>query len=217
MDIERARFNMIEQQIRTWAVLDSRVLDAVHHLPREEFVPEEYRHLAFVDMSIPLPHGQVMMQPKLEARLLQELSLSRDDSILEIGTGSAYLTALLASLGGTVDSVEIFPEFIEPARDKLAEHNMDNVNFFTGDAASGWPGNGPYDAIVITGSLPVLPESYKQNLALNGRLVAVIGEAPVMEAILVQRIDDETWRTTSLFDTGVPPLVNAVTGPKFVF
>ncbi len=217
MDVEQARFNMIEQQIRTWDVLDPKVLNLIHELRREDFVPDEYRALAFVDMNIPLDHGQQMMQPKMEARLLQELSLSDRDKILEIGTGSGYLTGLLASLGKSVDTVEIFTDFIDSARVKLDAHGLSNINYFEGDAAQGWDGDGPYDAIIITGSMPTLPESYKSNLALNGRLIAVIGQSPVMEAILVRRLEDNSWQEVALFETDLPPLVNAEPPPRFVF
>jgi len=217
MDVERARFNMIEQQIRPWDVLDSRVLDLLHDLPREKFVPEAYRAFAFTDMNIPLPHGQVMMQPKVEARLLQELALAKRDKVLEIGTGSGYLTGLLAHLAESVDTVDIFPDCIDTARTKLTAHNLNNINYFEGDAAPGWEGNGPYDAIIITGSVPKLPESYKNDMSLNGRLIAIIGESPVMEAVVLQRVGENSWRELSIFETDIPPLVNADSPPRFVF
>ncbi len=217
MDVERARFNMIEQQIRTWDVLDPKVLNLLNEFPREDFVPESHRALAFVDINIPLAHGQTMMQPKMEARLLQELALTGKDKVLEIGTGSGYLTGLLAHLAASVDTVDIFPDFIEQARQKLAAHGLNNISYFEGDAARGWEGSGPYDAIIITGSVPILPETYKSNLTRNGRLIAVVGEAPVMEAVLVQRLEENSWQQVALFETNLPPLVHAESPQKFVF
>ncbi len=217
MNIEQARYNMIEQQIRPWDVLDPRVLDVLREVPREDFVPPEFRELAFVDMNIRLPHGQVMMQPKLEARLLQEITLATSDRVLEIGTGSGYMTALLGSLAGEVDTVDIFPDFLESARAKLSAHDINNVNYFEGDGSQGWNEHGSYDAIVLTGSVPQLPESYRQLLNPNGRLIAVVGEDPVMEALLVTREAGDAWTVISIFDTSLPPLVNAQPRPKFVF
>ncbi len=217
MDVERARFNMIEQQIRPWDVLDSRVLDLLNEFRREDFVPESYRALAFADVNIPLPHGQTMMQPKMEARLVQELTLSGREKVLEIGTGSGYMTGLLAHLSASVDTVDIFPDFLEQAREKLAAHGLNNINYFEGDAAKGWQGSEPYDAIIITGSMPRLPESYKSNLTLNGRLIAIVGESPVMEAVLVRRLERNSWQQISLFETDLPPLVNAESPRRFVF
>ncbi len=217
MDIERARFNMLEQQIRTWAVLDQRILDLVARAPREDYVPGIYRQLAFADMNIPLGHGQVMMQPKMEARLLQELEIHPSDKILEIGTGSGYLTSLLASLGKHVYSVEIVPELARTALERLAHHGHKNVTLNVGDAATGWDAQTPYDVIVLTGSVPVLPESFKQSLAPNGRLFAVVGYSPAMEAKIVRRVDANGLREVSLFETDLPALVNAKAPAKFIF
>ncbi len=217
MDVEQARFNMIEQQIRPWDVLDPKVLNLLRDFPREAFVPDQYQALAFVDMNIPLDHGQKMMQPKMEARLLQELSLTNRDKVLEIGTGSGYLTGLLASLARDVDTVDIFANFLETARVKLNAHDLHNIHYFEGDAAQGWDGEGPYDAIIITGSMPTLPESYKMNLSPNGRLIAVVGQAPVMEAVLLQRLEENSWQEVSLFETSVPPLINVKPPSTFVF
>lgn len=217
MDIEQARHNMIEQQIRTWDVLDPRVLETLQQVPREHFVPDEARELAFVDMNIPLYHGQVMMSPKLEARLLQELALHSSDRVLEIGTGSGYMTALLANQAAEVDSVDLFPDFIEEAREKLAAHDINNVNFFEGDGARGWETDTQYDAIILTGSVPELPVAYPALLAPNGRLVAIVGEDPIMEAVRVERDGDTAPATRSLFDTSIPPLVGAEQSRRFVF
>jgi protein-L-isoaspartate(D-aspartate) O-methyltransferase len=217
MNTEQARFNMIEQQIRPWEVLDPRVLNALQNVPREDFVPDQYRDLAFVDMNIRLDHDQVMMQPNLEARLLQELAPTTSDLVLEIGTGSGYMTALLASLAGRVESVDIFPDFIESAREKLAAHDFTNLVLRDGDAARGWSGEAPYDAIILTGSLPTLPSAFAENLAPGGRLIAVIGQDPIMEALLTIRRPDGMLSCESLFDTSIAPLLNAELPAAFSF
>ena len=217
MDTDTARFNMIEQQIRPWEVIDPRVLSALHEVRREDYVPPAYRKLAFADMHIPLDHGQVMMQPKQEARLLQELTLRPEDRVLEIGTGSGHVTALLAHLARQVDSVDIFPDFLESASKKLSNHGFSNVGFHEGDAAHGWETGEAYDAVFLTGSVAELPDSFKTLLATGGRLVAIVGRDPVMEAILIERLADQQYRTVSLFDTSLPPLVHAEARPSFVF
>jgi protein-L-isoaspartate(D-aspartate) O-methyltransferase len=217
MNTEQARFNMIEQQIRPWEVLDPRVLNALQNVPREDFVPDQYRDLAFVDMNIRLDHDQVMMQPNLEARLLQELAPTTSDLVLEVGTGSGYMTALLASLAGRVESVDIFPDFIESAREKLAAHDFTNLVLRDGDAARGWSGEAPYDAIILTGSLPTLPSAFAENLAPGGRLIAVIGQDPIMEALLTIRRPDGMLSCESLFDTSIAPLLNAELPAAFSF
>src|SRR6476661_7334475 len=171
MDVERARFNMIEQQIRTWEVLDQRVLDLLFKLRREDFVPDPYRALAFADMGIPIGHGESMLQPKQEARMLQELTIKQQDQVLEIGTGSGYMTGLLASFAAHVYSVDIQPEFTRNAAAKLARNGIRNITLETGDAALGWNKQGSYDAILITGSLPILPETFKASLKPGGRLL----------------------------------------------
>jgi len=217
MDTDKARFNMIEQQIRPWDVLDPRVLNTLHDVPREDFVPGPYRNLAFADMHIPLEHGEVMMQPKQEARLLQALAVKPGDRVLEIGTGSGYVTAMLAHLSGRVDTVDIYPDFLESARTKLEQHGYSNVTFHEGDGAHGWQSDEQYDAVLLTGSVPDLPEQYKRLLAEGGRLAAIVGRDPVMEAILVEHLVGEPYRITSLFDTSLPPLVHAEAEPAFVF
>ncbi len=205
-DVEQARYNMIEQQIRPWDVLDQRVLDVIAQTPRESFVPARYRRLAFADVAIPLGHGQTMMPPKLEGRLLQTLAMKNSDNVLEIGTGSGYLTACLARLGASVLSVDIFPELTRFARDNLQPHGFNNIRLRTGNAARDW-GDARYDAIALTGSLPTLPDSWRRRLALHGRLFAIIGEPPVMEALLITRVGEEEWVEESLFDTEAPPLL----------
>ena len=217
MNMEQARFNMIEQQIRPWEVLDQQVLDLLFRVRREDYVPEQYRALAFADMEIPLGHGEKMLQPKLEARMLQELALKNTDQILEVGTGSGHMTALLASLGGHVYSVEIVPEFSVSAAAKLQAHGIANVTLETGDAARGWDTHAPYDAIVLTGSVPVLPEAFQKCLKPGGRLIAVVGEPPVMEARLITRVSSGAYNSIGLFETCIAPLKNALQPERFVF
>lgn len=209
MNIEQARHNMIEQQIRTWEVLDQRVLDLIARIPREDFVPEQYHNVAFTDVEIPLGNDQLMMVPRVEARMLQALNIQGDEKILEIGTGSGYVTALLASQGKEVFSVDIHPDFCESASQRLAAHNINNVTLESGDAAEGWEKHGKYDAIAITGSVPVLAESFKQSLNNGGRLFVVVGNSPVMEALLITRIAENDWREEPLFETDLQPLINA--------
>jgi protein-L-isoaspartate(D-aspartate) O-methyltransferase len=215
--MELARHNMVEQQIRPWEVLDARVLELIARAPREDYVPAAFRNLAFADMEIPLGRGQTMMAPKLEARLLQALEIGPKDKILEIGTGSGYLTSLLAVLGGQVFSVEIDTELSREAVARLAAHGVKNVMLEVGDAANGWDKHAPYDVIVLTGSVPVLPEALRASLAVGGRLFAVVGESPVMQARLVRRLGANEWSDTALFETDLPRLVNAKSTPKFVF
>lgn len=217
IDLERARFNMIEQQIRTWEVLDQRILDLLFRVRREEFVPPAYRALAFFDMEVPLGHGETMLQPKLEARMVQSLGLSTNDRVLEIGTGSGYMTALMATLAGHVYSVDIVPEFTREAGVRLAQHGIRNVTLETGDAARGWDKHAPYDAIVLTGSVPLLPASFVASLTPGGRLLAVVGEAPAMEAQLITSVGGGAANTTTLFETCIPQLRNAQQPQRFVF
>jgi len=216
-DVERARYNMVEQQIRTWEVLDQRVLDLLLRVHREDFVPPQYRSLAFVDMEIPIGHGEKMLAPRLEARIVQELALKPREKVLEVGTGSGYMTALLASLGGNVISVEIVPEFTQAAGARLAAHDIANVTLETGDAARGWDRHDPYDVIVLTGSVPVLPEAFQKSLQPGGRLFAVVGEPPIMQARLVTCDTAGACSAAGLFETCIAPLKNAVQLERFVF
>ncbi|QKT03216.1 protein-L-isoaspartate O-methyltransferase [Ectothiorhodospiraceae bacterium 2226] len=214
-NLEQARFNMIEQQIRTWEVLDQRVLDLLAGAPREAFVPERYRKLAFADMNIPLGRDQVMMPPKLEARMLQALNPQPHETVLEVGTGSGFVTYLLSRLARHVYSVDIIPEFKTAAQEKLSAQGATNVSLDVGDAARGWPRHAPYDVIAITGSLPLPPEDFLSDLALGGRLFAVVGDAPVMEARLITRVAEDEWVHESLFETELTPLINAPQPPRF--
>lgn len=217
MDFEHARHNMIEQQIRPWEVLDQRVLDLLGKVRREDFVPVVYQSLAFIDMEIPLGHGEAMWSPKLEGRALQSLAIQPTDRVLEIGTGSAYFTALLASLAGEVLSIEIEPEFKAAAEQKLAAHGFANIRLEQGDGAQGWARSAPYDVIVLTGSTPVLPEAIQEQLKVGGRLFAVVGEAPAMQARLISRVGESAWRSEVLFETEVKALRHATQPERFVF
>ena len=217
LDIERARFNMVEQQIRPWEVLDPKVLDLLHQVKREDFVPEAHRSLAFADLEIPIGLGEVMLAPKLEARMLQEVAVKPTDRILEVGTGSGYMTALLARQGAHVYSVDIIDAFVKIAGDRFAQHGITNVTLETGDAARGWDKHGPYDVIVLTGSVPVLADAFQQSLNAGGRLFAVVGNAPVMEARLISCAAPGAYGVASLFETCVPPLRNAPQQPRFTF
>lgn len=212
-----ARANMVECQIRTFDVLDERLLALLRAAPRDSFVPPAFRNLAYADMNIPLAHGQVMMSPMIEARLLQALTIQPEDRVLEIGTGSGWVTYLLASVGKSVDSVEIFDDLSVGARQKLHDRGVRNANCIVGDGARGWQAGGPWDAIFVTGSLPVLPDAFRNALTPGGRLLAVIGRAPVMEATLVTRAHDGAWATQNLFETSTPPLINAIEPSRFVF
>jgi protein-L-isoaspartate(D-aspartate) O-methyltransferase len=217
MNLAQARHNMIEQQIRPWDVLDQRVLELIDGLPRDKFVPTAYLKLAYADINVPLNHGQVMMPPKVEARMLQALDIKPSDIILEVGTGSGYVTALLAHSGKHVYSVDVYPDFVESAGRKLAELDISNVTLESGDAVNGWDGHAPYDVIAITGSLPVLPDSFLQSLKIGGRLFVVTGQEPVMEAYLITRTAEQGWVRQALFETVLPPLVNAPQPQRFIF
>ena len=221
MNLEQARTNMVEQQIRTWEVLDQDVLDLLYLVPREQFVPAGMRDLAFCDLEIPIEVGKTagerMWQPKLEARVLQELGIRRTYRALEVGTGSGYFTALLAHRCAQVCSVEINPALAAFGQRNLERHGADNVQLEIGDAARGWARQAPYDVIVLTGSTPVLPQAFLEQLAPEGRLFAIVGEAPAMAARLVTRAGPGEQRHTDLFETVIRPLVNAERPSRFKF
>jgi protein-L-isoaspartate(D-aspartate) O-methyltransferase len=216
MDIERARFNMVEQQIRTWDVLDQDILDLLFTVKREEFVPAAYRMLAFADLEIPLGDGEKMWTPRMEARVLQELALEMGEAVLEIGTGSGYFTALLASRGAEVTTVEINPRLVAEARVRLARSGIGGIEQKEGDGAQGF-GSELYDAIVLTGSTPILPAALVAQLNPGGRVFAVVGDAPVMTARLVRWVGPESVTTTGLFETVIDPLKNAAQPARFRF
>jgi protein-L-isoaspartate(D-aspartate) O-methyltransferase len=216
MDIEQARFNMVEQQIRTWEVLDQNVLDLLFSVRREDFVPAAHRALAFADLEIPLGDGEKMWTPKLEARVLQELQLMPGERVLEIGTGSGYLTALIASQGAHVTSVEIVPRLSHEARLKLTRAGIAGAELVVGDGARGW-GDAQYDAIVLTGSTPLLPGEFINHLKPGGRLFAVVGDRPVMTAQLVRWVAPGDVTSENLFETVIDPLRNAAAPARFEF
>ena len=215
--MEQARFNMIEQQIRPCDVLDQGILEILKQVRREHFVPNGMKELAFADMEIPLGYGVSMWQPKLEARAVQELHITRTDEVLEVGTGSGYLTALLSALAGHVTSVEIVPQLSVSAKQKLSAMRHDNITFETGDASQGWGKIASYDAIVLTGSTPVLPVAFQNSLKIGGRLFAIVGDAPVMEAKLITRVAPDTFETINIMEACVAPLQNAEQPKRFVF
>lgn len=217
MNIEQARFNMIEQQIRPWEVLDPQVLDLLFVVKREDFVPAAYRNLAFADLEIPLGSGQVMLAPRIEARLLQELGIKKTDKVLEIGTGSGYMAALLAARAEHVVSVECRPELADFARQNLERAGVANVAVEIGDGANGWSQRGPYDAILVSGSVPTLPDALLKQLRVGGRLAVVVGEAPVMEAQLITCVADGIYNTVNLFETVTPALDSITAKSGFAF
>ncbi len=217
MNFEQARFNMVEQQVRTWEVLDEAVLDLMERTPRDAFVPEDYRPLAYADICVPLAHGEVMMPPRVEARLLQALGLDAADRVLEIGTGSGWLTYLLSALAGHVVSMEYHADLLDGARRRLEDHSAFNVTLDHGDGVRGRPAGAPYDAIAVTGSVPILEEHFQRQLSIGGRMFVVVGQAPAMEARLVRRAAEDQWVTESLFETVIPPLIGAPQPPRFVF
>jgi protein-L-isoaspartate(D-aspartate) O-methyltransferase len=217
MNIEQARFNMVEQQIRPWEVLDQQVLDLLYVVRREDFVPAAYQSLAFSDLEIPIGEGETMLQPKVEARILQEVAPGGTDKVLEVGTGSGYMAALLAHRARHVHSVEISPALQRFGEANLRQAGIVNVTVEQGDAARGWSRHAPYDVIVLTGSTPVLPDAFLAQLAPGGRLFAVVGELPVMSARLVTAVAGGSFNTVDLFETVLPPLRNALERERFVF
>ena len=215
--LESARHNMIEQQIRPWDVLDQKVLQVMTEVPRERFVAPEQESLAFMDIEIPLGHGESMMSPKLEGRVLQALDIKPTDITFEIGTGNGYLTACLASLGSSVYSIEIHEDLHQQAKTNLRSMAIKNTTLWKGDAAQGWkqaPGN--YDAVVVTGSIPEYDPCFEQQLKIGGRLFIIVGTAPVMTAMLITRVNSKTFSRTQLFETDLKPLVGRERKQQFV-
>lgn len=218
MELAQARFNMIEQQIRPWDVLDQRVLDLLEILPRDDFVSETNKSLAYADVSIALEHGEVMMPPKVEARLVQALNIKDSEQVLEVGTGSGYVTAMLAKLAAHVTSVDIHEDFLAQAQSRLEAHGISNVTLEHGDASKGWHvDEATYDVIAVTGSLPQYIDAFQKSLNVGGRLFVIAGQAPIMEALLVTRVTMGEWVKQSLFETDLAPLQNASTPSPFVF
>lgn len=217
MDFEQARFNMVEQQIRPWDVLDLRVLDLLSVVKREDFVPEALRNLAFVDTPLPLGNGAFLLPPRLEARLVQELRLQPTDRVLEVGTATGYITALLAKSSAQVYSVDINPDMTTQARRNLQKAGIGNTTLSTGDGLLGLTANAPYNAIVLTGSVAVVPEALKAQLAIGGRLVAIVGSEPAMSLTIVTRVSETEYHTFKQVETNCPPLVGGTVAPAFVF
>ena len=214
MDFEKARFNMVEQQVRPWDVLNPRVLEVISEIPRENFAPDEYKNLAYVDTSIPLGSYEDqpcnMAHPIIDGRILQELDIDDEDLILEIGTGSGYLTACLAKLGRHVDSVDINEDMTAMAEKNLQALGINNVNLSTGDASKTWEQKRNYDVIAITAAMKTIPTSYKKLLKTGGRLFVVTGDAPAMTAYRVTRTDENKWTTEELFETVIEPMIQPV-------
>lgn len=217
MNQEQARFNMVEQQVRTWDVLNARVLEVLHKTPREKFVPDAFNKLAYADTEIALGNGQTMDKPLISARLLEALDVQDHEVVLEIGTGSGYLTALLAQLAKHVDSVDQNSTLVEKAKQALAELKIDNVTLATADAANGVDAKAPYDVIACTCSYPEdVSEGLLNNLKVGGRMFVVIGQAPIMEATLITRVSENEWNREALFETETAPISGITVTPQFV-
>jgi protein-L-isoaspartate(D-aspartate) O-methyltransferase len=214
---DAARFNMIEQQIRTWEVLDPVVLELFNTVPRENFVAESQVGLAFADVELPIGEGQTMLSPKVEGRILQAVGVKKTDKVLLVGTGSGYLTALLATLAAHVHAVEIYPALSAIAKNRLDQQNIRNVTLHVADAANGYAAAAPYDVIIFTGSLQLRPTAVEKLLNVGGRLFTVIGDLPIMQATLTQRISEDVYRHETLFETCLPALKNAPQASRFEF
>jgi protein-L-isoaspartate(D-aspartate) O-methyltransferase len=217
MNFDQARFNMVEQQIRPWEVLDERVLELLETTHREDFVPVKYRKMAFADIAIPLDHGQNMMKPVIEGRLLQALELTADETVLEIGTGSGFITACLAQLAKQVVSVDIHEQFSSATEAKLKEKDIHNVELETGDVMTGWQPEQAHDVLVVTGSVQEIPDHFRGWVNPRGRIFVVCGEEPAMEAKLLTKLNATEWREESLFETDLARLINAEKAPEFEF
>lgn len=216
MNTDFAREQMIKQQVRAWDVLDEDVLRILSEVPREDFVSPEFAALAFADVEIPLPNGQSMMTPTVEGRVLQALGLKGTERVLEIGTGSGFLTACLAKLSAHVTSVDIYDDFLKSAADRLEQQGIDNVDLLAMDATQSLP-DGTFDAIAVTGSIQKFDPSLVGALAPNGRLFVIVGNPPAMEAKLVVRTNDKDWQSETQFETNVAPLINGFLPPQFSF
>lgn len=217
MDFEQARFNMVEQQIRPWDVLDPVVLNLMMTIKREEFVPAAYREIAFADVEVPLSAEASMWPPRVEAKLLQELSIKKGDRVLEIGTGSGFFAALLGSLATDVLSVEIDRTLADSAKKALQKNGFSNVSVEVGDGSKGWPAKAPYDVIVLGGSVPAVPAALLAQLKVGGRLAAIVGEAPVMNAQVITQTAEGVYSTVNVFETLAAPLKNVKPAPSFTF
>ncbi len=208
MSMDISRNHMVQQQIRPQQVTDPKVLETLSQVPREDFVPAEYQSLAFAETFIPLSHGQSMLTPALEGQLLQALDLKSTDKILEVGTGSGYFTALLSKLGKHVYSVDCFEDFLEEANEKFRQHHLYNITLAHGKAENGWPNHAPYDAMILTGSLPSIPKNITEQLNIGGRLVLIIGSGDLMKALLIKKTGLKTTQEKVLFETHIPRLLD---------
>lgn len=217
MQIELARENMIHQQLKAWEVSDEEILNLYHQVHREAFVPKALRNFAFADFMLPIGHDQTMLEPKQEARILQALKIQPNETVLEVGTGTGFFTTLLAMQAKQVISIDIFADFTEHAKIHLREYEVDNTTCLTGDAAHGWVSAAPYDVMVFTGSLPELSTDIKMQLAVGGRLFAIVGDAPMMPAFLLTRLGEKKWKTELLFETMVIRLLHARAHETFKF
>lgn len=215
-DVQSARRQMIEQQVRAWDVLDLKVLEALERVPREEFAPPAFRDVAFADMCVPLGHGQSMLAPKVEGRILQSLAIQPEDRVLEVGTGSGFFAACLGQLARSVRSIDLFPDFVAAADANLRRAGLHNVEVAVQDAMT-LAEEGAYDAIALTGSLPLYDARFERALKAGGRLFAVVGQAPAMEALRITRVGHGEWTRESLFEVVIDPLLHAPEPPKFVF
>ena len=216
-NLEQARHNMVEQQVRPWDVLDPKILDILDNTPRDAFTPENYRALAYADTKIPLGNGHFMMHPVVEGRMLQALEIQPEDRVLEIGTGSGYITACLAKLASQVDSIEIDQALSDAAAARLQQQNIYNARLSVGDAVTDFDPATQYDVICITGSLFEMRDAYKQALTIGGRLFVILGEDPIMQAHLFTRTDENAWADQILFETSVKALRHAEKQKQFVF
>jgi len=217
LNLEHARNNMIEQQLRPMDIHDNNVLNAMQSVPRENYVPDEYRQLAYADMEIPLGSGAAMLSPGLEGRLLQALDIQPDEDALVVGTGSGYLTAVMSMLASRVTSVEVDSGLAERAQQRLKQQGIENVSIVVGDATRGLDDYAPYDVIALTGSVTEVPHLILENMRVGGRLFAVTGTAPAMQAVLVTRKNANEWETSELFDTELTPLENGAQPAPFTF
>ncbi len=216
LNIELARHNMVEQQVRPWDVLDSRVLEALSSVPREEFVPAAHRALAFADIGLPLGHGEVMMKPVVEGRVLQAAAPAPTESVLEIGTGSGFLTACLARLAASVHSVEQHADLADAAREHLLAAGVVNATVEVAEAVGGFEPKQQYDVVVVTGAVAALPQRWREWVRPGGRLLAIVGESPAQRATLFARDAGGQWSESALFETDLPYLSHAAPPQRFV-
>lgn len=217
MNFEQARFNMVEQQVRPWDVLNPDVLAIMAEVPRENFVPAQYKNMAYSDYGVPIGNHQEMLKPVLVGRLLQALNIQPDDIVLEVGTGTGYLTACLAKLAAYVYSVDIYEDFIPQAQRNLTSLGIDNVTLQNGDASTGWAERPEYDVIVLTASTPDVPENYKHSLEIGGRLFVICGQSPAMQAKLITRVSEHDWSEENVLETDLAPLENSQKKAEFEF